>query len=801
MGARPTSFVSAASVPVVEPASTSRVWSDQQQVIFEWFEHPLGIKSGHFNTVQHLVVRARAGCLAGDTYISINRAGKGWTLPIAELVAKANGIPWPKSKGWDLSIPTMVQREQDGVIRLGKLKAAWGSGVKQTYTLTTDSGKTIRATDEHPFMTTTGWAPLGDLVPKGLVLTRGGRTKSCSTPKTTYSDESGMWNHPFACLKTPNQSHPVGQARVPTHRLVAEAYMNHLGYQEFVWQVRAGDMVGLRFLDPAFFAVHHRDRDPKHNTIDNLEVLTHEEHARLHGLEDSMANVLFKTQYEQIVAIEPFDMEDTFDIEVEDDPHNFIANGFVVHNTGKTTTIIEGVNRAPESDMLICAFNKAIADELTMRLTHRRAEARTLHSVGLQCIRRQWRGLPVANGSVRADQLTDAVTDPTTPKPIKRLISLLHSKAREMEPTSATPETLTRLALQFGLEPDDHWRSYNTDFVVEHALAATDYATKTPPTHDIGIDYADMMFLPLVWDLLPPTYDLVVVDETQDLTVAQLEMIQRLATGRICIVGDDRQAIYGFRGADTGSIDRLKRELGAAELPLTTTYRCGQSIVRNAQRLVPDIVAGSSNPEGVVDSCEYEELLQQAQPGDFILSRLNAPLVSIVLQLAQRGKRARMKGRDIGAGVLQVIRKLKLQDSDSVDTLLVRLDDWERRTVTRLASFGELDMVDRCHDQADMIRALAEDSDVQTVGQVQKQVDWLFTENPEVADQIVCSSVHKAKGLETTRAFILQESFYRRGVTNEEVNLEYVAITRAKTQLTRVVGISSLTRAPNSRRR
>jgi DNA helicase-2/ATP-dependent DNA helicase PcrA len=58
-----------------------------------------------------------------------------------------------------------------------------------------------------------------------------------------------------------------------------------------------------------------------------------------------------------------------------------------------------------------------------------------------------------------------------------------------------------------------------------------------------------MIYLPLAWNLTAKDYQLVVVDEAQDMTAAQLEIAQRVCNGRICVVGDDRQAIYGFRGA------------------------------------------------------------------------------------------------------------------------------------------------------------------------------------------------------------------------------------------------------------
>ena len=475
----------------------------------------------------------------------------------------------------------------------------------------------------------------------------------------------------------------------------------------------------------------------------------------------------------------------------EDDP-GYNSDHLVVRaraGTGKTTTIIEGVNRAPESSILLCAFNKKIADDLTKRISNPHAEAKTLHSVGYQAIKRQWRGMPVSKGTERADSLTALVTDVRrTPKPIVRLITQLHTKGRDMLPLEATGPALLDLALFFDLVPDEGWAEYSLEWVVTQALRAIQYARDNDPTYDIGIDFADMIFLPLAWNLLSKDYDMVVVDEAQDLSKAQIEIAQRLCSGRICVVGDDKQAIYGFRGADSKSLDRLKSELGAAELPLTTTYRCCQSVVRKAQALVPDILAGVDNPEGVVDAIEgLEGLLEAVEPGQFILSRLNAPLVMITLGLLKRKKRARMAGRDIGAGIQAILRKLKLLDSTPVVELLKRLQEWETKNVTRYASYGQLELVERTRDQAGMIFALAETSE--TISDLQNRIEWLFSDDVQDHEQILCSSVHKAKGLEAERVYVLQESFYRRGVTPEEQNIHYVAVTRAKSHLTFVTGI------------
>src|SRR5580658_7297407 len=61
--------------------------------------------------------------------------------------------------------------------------------------------------------------------------------------------------------------------------------------------------------------------------------------------------------------------------------------------TGKTTTIIEALAHAPESKILLAAYNKSIAEELSSRLT--RGEAKTSHGVGFAFVRQQWKGVRV----------------------------------------------------------------------------------------------------------------------------------------------------------------------------------------------------------------------------------------------------------------------------------------------------------------------------------------------------------------------------------------------------------------------
>jgi superfamily I DNA/RNA helicase len=456
---------------------------------------------------------------------------------------------------------------------------------------------------------------------------------------------------------------------------------------------------------------------------------------------------------------------------------------------GKTTTIIEGVQRAPETNKLICAYNKKIAEELVARISTPGVTIKTLHALGLAAIKRYRDRIKIDFSNARAEALTDAVCGKTAPDAIKKLVTKLHTKGREIAPHARNVGDLTDIALRFECEPDEAWAStFPLEYVEQRALAAMELASdiKSGDT----IDGSDMIFLPVRNGWLHKQYDLVVVDEAQDMTTAQLEIAQGVCKGRICIVGDDKQAIYAFRGADSESLDRLKREMNASELGLKTTYRCGRAIVEMAQQLVPDFTAGDNNTAGLVSHIESDALTASAAASDFILSRTNAPLVSIAMTLLRNGKRTRVAGRDIGAGLSSLVRKFRAR---SVPELLTKIGAWESRETARVdamlktATNGRKrtleTKIEGIRDQAEMLVSLTDGA--QSVSDVEARIGALFTDDGlGQAGVITCSSVHRSKGLEASRVFVLSDTL--RSHNQEELNIQYVAITRAKDTLVMV---------------
>lgn len=436
--------------------------------------------------------------------------------------------------------------------------------------------------------------------------------------------------------------------------------------------------------------------------------------------------------------------------------------------TGKSTTIEECVEITPPSSrVLVCAFNKSIAEAMAARLPSD-VEVRTLHSLGA--------------GIVRSAMGHRVVDQYYVEKASKKLLGFEWSRREARTACSklvglakgylceAEPEELDALADSYGLEINAHDR----DRVVHAAARLLEQCAENS---EGPIDFDDQIWLPHVLDLPAPTWDFVFVDETQDLNAAQLSLAQRVAgtNGRIIAVGDRRQAIYGFRGADREAIPRMIRELKAKTLPLSITYRCPVSVVREANAIVPELQPRPGAPEGIVKQSTVEQLRKDAQPGDMVLSRVNAPLISLCYRWLAEGRRAMIQGRNIGQGLASWITNCH---AVSVPQLCGAVNEWCTKEVARLAA-AERDTQSTI-DKAECLIALAEGCS--TVEDVIAKCERLFGEAKSSEGCILLSSTHRAKGLEADRVWVLRDTYLRwPGV--EEKNLLYVAITRAKREL------------------
>jgi len=461
-----------------------------------------------------------------------------------------------------------------------------------------------------------------------------------------------------------------------------------------------------------------------------------------------------------------------------------VANGTghtvvnAVAGSGKTTTIVEALGHVPPGcKTLFVAFNKSIAENLKKQAP-RGVEVSTLHSYGLRVITRSIGRLQIdankVDGKLREMYPDDAAVErvygedfPGTAFELRRDIAKTVSLAKGQ--LASDESEIEAIADTFGIESAQEGEQFTKD-VLDVLTWCTGAA------EDGRIDFDDMIWLPLVLNLHQTQFDRVFVDEVQDLNKAQIEMTMRAVrgNGRICAVGDPRQAIYGFRGADSAAVDNVVSRLQAKVLPLSVCYRCCRSVIRKAQEVVPTIEWSDHAQEGEVHTATKHEMRRDARAGDFVLSRTNAPLISLCLRFLKEGRPASIQGRDIGASLTAFVKRSK---SNTVAELRNYVETWRDSEVKRLTEKRR--NTQAVEDKAACILALSEDA--VTVSDVIESIESLFSDKDEKA-RIVLSTTHKAKGLERDRVWLLT-STYRRRPEVEEDNLYYVAVTRAKKTL------------------
>lgn len=296
------------------------------------------------------------GCVSGNSIIGFNRAGKGYSRTIAEEFASQSD---PRRRA---DIDTMVRSFIGDRIGLHRATSIVFSGPKETLTLRLKNGMSLRLTDDHEVLTSNGFVAAASLNGAHRIIVEDRKWSGQRQKKIRqhYRQIQGLVHHPFAgnaqSLRLRGRNQEGRLFRVPYHRAVIEAHQNNLSLDEFVWLCRtdAKRAASLSFIDPELLAVHHRDSNVKNNAIENLEVLTHTDHGALHGQVDHLPNFGIGLIAEsELESCSRFGIEDTYDI-ICDDPHrNFVANGIVVHNCGKTVVFVSAAAEQPKRTMII----------------------------------------------------------------------------------------------------------------------------------------------------------------------------------------------------------------------------------------------------------------------------------------------------------------------------------------------------------------------------------------------------------------------------------------------------------------
>jgi DNA helicase-2/ATP-dependent DNA helicase PcrA len=318
------------------------------------------------------------------------------------------------------------------------------------------------------------------------------------------------------------------------------------------------------------------------------------------------------------------------------------------------------------------------------------------------------------------------------------------------------------------------------------------------------IDFNDQIRLPVIHGMTMPFFKHALNDEVQDYSPIQALLVASLSAEKYVFVGDNRQSIYGFRGAMNDSMEYLRHRFNCDVLPLSISYRCPVSVVNEAKKVYPlDIEAWDKATNGTVqviserESIDHlMEFLSQSDKENIdkgerwkdtlILCRVNRPLISLAFDLLREMIPCYVVGRGIEQGLLSLIKKMKVV---TVGELIKALSIWldkERAIAFEKEDEGRLA---RAQDKVESVSLFCERChEDDHVSMVSSMIKDIF----DNGNGVCLSTVHKAKGAQAKYVFLLDYGLFGSAMKRakkawqreQEKNVLYVAITRAQEVLT-----------------
>ena len=526
------------------------------------------------------------------------------------------------------------------------------------------------------------------------------------------------------------------------------------------------------------------------------------------------------------------------------------GNGIIdaVAGAGKTTTLMGCVQHINNpQDALFCAFNTSIRKEIQRKFHDmgKNVAVKTNHALGLQILRskiqiqlndNKYKQIIEDEGffKVIEDEI-DAILN------IKGAMSV--STIRDIQEKRISVESMEEMyqfntslfylkcIIDFLLEINDKFRltlcaddfeSYRE--MVDHfgifekerryafLFSELEYYVKAHKillkegnemAYSQGIiDFVDMLYLPHLLNLHPNIqYGFVFVDECQDLSRAQIEIVQKYVkpTGRVLAVGDPYQSIYGFAGADSQSFNRVMTTFNCQRLSLTDCFRCPTKAIDIAKKIREDI-KGFKKEGGIVEVLQNHEVLRRLKPGDLVICRYRDPLRLIAMKLVNKNIKVHMHPDEVQEFIgdyKAYFTPGELRKKLNEGMLEEFFANIEQRNIKRFdKDFANVDSAIKYVKVKEATNLLRESIYFFRL----KFIDWQLNTIDSILlrlketlqylgdDAIKISTIHRAKGLEENRVFILEYNKLpvpkvREWEKEQERNLHYVAVTRPKQEL------------------
>lgn len=430
--------------------------------------------------------------------------------------------------------------------------------------------------------------------------------------------------------------------------------------------------------------------------------------------------------------------------------------------TGKTMTLSQLAHSRPDSRILYLAFNKTVAKHAHQRMPSY-VHATTAHALAYRHL-----AIPYADiHELSVHQLLRVVPftwiDPSLRNHHARAVVETLRRFWSSSDPDLTSDCLPEYANDFLV--------FGPDLIIRDARRVWDIMQNI---HDkrIAMTYDGYLKqISLASPRLP--YDVIVVDEAQDVTPALLHWILNQTHAQQVYVGDPFQAIYQFRGA-IHAMDQIPQ---AQAYALTESFRFGSQIAALASRWInsptgsaPPIVGRGPNPT--------RQTWQTA-----ILARTNWGVLQMALQILT----ARPKQPLTFLGGLEQYR---------INEIFAIWKLWRYRqpTVTSLGSFDSFQLLEDAANDVNDVQLIQWCKVVKDHGR--RLPEW-FNQLRDVANaeagSVLLTTIHRAKGLEFPVVILGSDlPDIQTGTVNgrtyiqsseEDRNLWYVAVTRAQQRL------------------
>ena len=548
--------------------------------------------------------------------------------------------------------------------------------------------------------------------------------------------------------------------------------------------------------------------------------------------------------------------QDILDFFLNNPQSNMLVNALA--GSGKSTTACMLSEHSKTSDLYI-AFNASVVEEFKKKIKNPKTKVMTMHSLAysimLYNVEQESKDSgekPKGFGSQRSKRTVSLdnfkphkILDEEITKRYGRYIEF--AKRVFLKDNYVNLYNLCRLTLTDMSSNKDVSRLINDHVLflyygdegysapdiseITSTLKILDTKSKQQFETQGVIDFTDMLWITFnklkydnwevpYWALYTNIY----CDEVQDFSNIQLNFLKfiKRTKGRYVFIGDFHQAIYNFAGANAQAFNQIPKMFAPVKtFDLPICYRCAKSHLSRVNREygIP-ILPCDDAPMGFVKTIDKNKISEYAKAGDMVISRKNKWIAEVVLDLARNGTPIFIEDKEMVGAIKRQILSSKCTSVGTLEKFLQKvISNYNKKLfeiVSKNAREGgheeeHLEAVDEANSKIDNTSFLLEilegylenHASSDSVSKFSNFIDKLLNTTPSPNCVRLCS-IHKAKGLEATNVFVLNEAKINYDFRNskeqniQEKNLSYIATTRAKEGLYLVKEPSKTTTTRNT---